>query len=100
MKKIESKEPINANAEYIRLQKGGQNILVDMHDIDDIVYVQDIQVVKKTSNNICDCYDQNNIEIKKLYSVMFDDHTFWQIPIDDKEIKIFEKFKNKLDRQK
>ena len=100
MEKIEDKEPINANAEYICLQKDGHNILVDMHDIDDIVYVQDIQVVKKSSNNIYDYYDQNNIEIKKLYSVMFNDHTFWQIPIDDSEIKIFEKFKNKLDKQK
>ena len=97
---MSKQKPINANAEYICLQKDGHNILVDMHDIDDIVYIQDIQVIKKSSTNIYDYYDQNNIETKKLYSVMFDDHTFWQIPIDDNEIKIFEKFKNKLDKQK
>jgi hypothetical protein len=97
---MSKQKPINANAEYICLQKDGHNILVDMHDIDDILYLQDIQILKNSTNNIYDYYNKDNFETKKLYSVMFDDHTCWQIPIDDNEIKIFKKFKNKLDKQK
>jgi len=97
---MSKQKPINANAEYICLQKDGHNILVDMHDIDDILYLQDVQILKISTNNIYDYYNKDNFETKKLYSVMFDDHTCWQIPIDDNEIKIFEKFKNKLDKQK
>lgn len=97
---MSKQKPINANAEYICLQKDGHNILVDMHDIDDILYLQDVQILKSSTNNIYDYYNKDNFETKKLYSVIFDDHTCWQIPIDDNEIKIFEKFKNKLDKQK
>lgn len=101
MKEIEDNEPINANAEYICLFKDGHNVLVDMYDIDNILYLHDVQVFKKSSiNNMYDYYDKDNFETKKLYSVMFKDHMVWQIPIEDNEIKIFEKFKNKLDKQK
>lgn len=93
-------EPINAKAQYICLFKDGYNILVDMNDIENILYIQDIQVIKKASNNIYDYYDKKNIEIKKLYSVIFIDHTAWQLPIDDETIEIFKKFKNKLDKKK
>ncbi len=96
----EDKIPINANAEYICLQKDGRKILVDMHDINDIAYIQDVQILKKSTNNFYDYYDENNLEIKKLYSIQFIDHTIWKLLIDDDTIEIFKKFKNKLDKEK
>lgn len=100
MTQIEDKTPINAKAEYICFCKDGHNILVDMYDIDNILYLQDVQVLKKSTNNIRDYYDKNNFEIKKLYSIQFIDHTIWQLPLDDDVVKRFENFKNKLDKQK
>lgn len=96
----ENKIPINANAEYICVDKNGTNILLDMYDIDDILYLQDVQVLKGQAKNIYDYYDDSQFEIKKLYSIMFKDHTAWQLPIDDDTIEIFKKFKNKLDKEK
>lgn len=96
----EDKTPINANAEYICVNKNGTNILLDMYDIDDILYLQDVQVLKRQAKNIYDYYDDSQLETKKLYSIMFTDHTAWQLPIDDDTIEIFKKFKNKLDKEK
>lgn len=96
----EDKTPINANAKYICVNKNGTNILLDMYDIDDILYLQDVQVLKGQAKNIYDYYDDSQLEIKKLYSIQFIDHTIWQLPLDDDVIKRFENFKNKLDKQK
>lgn len=96
----EDNAPINANAEYICFDKNGTNILIDMYDIDDILYLHDVQVLKKSVNNYYDYYDEKNFETKKLYSIMFTDHTAWQLPIDDETLEIYKKFKNKLDKQK
>ncbi|MBQ3474561.1 MAG: hypothetical protein IJH20_00095 [Bacilli bacterium] len=96
----EDKTPINANAKYICVDKNGTNILLDMYDIDDILYLQDVQVLKGQAKNIYDYYDDSKFETKKLYSIMFTDHTAWQLPIDDDTIEIFKKFKNKLDKEK
>ena len=100
MTQIEDNTPINAKAEYICFFKDGHNILVDMYDIDNILFLQDIEVLKKSVNNFYDYYDKNNFETKKLYSIQFIDHTIWQLPLDDDVVKRFENFKNKLDKQK
>lgn len=96
----EDNAPINANAEYICFNKNGTNILIDMYDIDDILYLHDVQVLKGQAKNIYDYYDDSKFETKKLYSIMFIDHTAWQLPIDDETLEIYKKFKNKLDKQK
>lgn len=80
-------EIINANAEYIALYKDNHTILVDMYDIDDILPIQEV-VFNGTDKRIM------------LYSVMFKDHSFWQIPIEEEVLNNFKNFKKGVDKEK
>ena len=84
---MEEHKVINENAKYIALNQNNHTILVDMYDIDDILPIQEI-IFNGTNKKIM------------LYSVMFNDNTFWQVPIEDETIEIFKNFKNQLDKQK
>lgn len=86
MKKKEEKA-INEGAEYIILNKDGHKIYVDMYDIDDILPVQEVVF-------------QGNNKKAMIYTVMFKDKSFWQIIMNDEDLKIFKNFKKNLDKEK
>lgn len=74
---------INKGAKYIGLFKDNHTILVDMRDILDILPTQFIL--------------QNGTSI---YDIVFQDGLHWQLPIDNETLKIWAKYKNKLDKKK
>ena len=74
---------INKGAKYIGLFKDNHTILVDMRDILDILPTQFIL--------------QNGMSI---YDIIFQDGLHWQLPIDNETLKIWAKYKNKLDKKK
>ncbi|MBR2652785.1 MAG: hypothetical protein IKC22_01595 [Bacilli bacterium] len=74
---------INKGAKYIGLFKDNHTILVDMRDILDILPTQFIL--------------QNGIPI---YDIIFQDGLRWQLSIDNETLKIWTKYKNKLDKKK
>jgi hypothetical protein len=86
MKKKEEKA-INEGAEYIILNKDGHKIYVDMYDIDDILPLQEVIF-------------QGNNKKAMIYTVMFKDKSFWQIIMNDEDLKIFKNFKKNLDKEK
>lgn len=86
MKKKEEKA-INEGAEYIILNKDGYKIYVDMYDIDDILPLQEV-VFQGTNKKAM------------VYTVMFKDKSFWQIIMNDEDLKIFKNFKKNLDKEK
>lgn len=86
MKKKEEKA-INEGAEYIILNKDGHKIYVDMYDIDDILPLQEVIF-------------QGNNKRAMIYTVMFKDKSFWQIIMNDEDLKIFKNFKKNLDKEK
>ena len=86
MKKKEEKA-INEGAEYIILNKGGHKIYVDMYDIDDILPLQEV-IFQGTNKKAM------------FYTVMFKDKSFWQIIMNDEDLKIFKNFKKNLDKEK
>ena len=86
MKKKEEKA-INEGAEYIILNKDGHKIYVDMYDIDDILPLQEVIF-------------QGNNKKTMIYTVMFKDKSFWQIIMNDEDLKIFKNFKKNLDKEK
>ena len=65
---------INEGAEYIILNKDGRKIYVDMYDIDDILPVQEV-IFQETNKKAM------------IYTVMFKDKSFWQIIMDDEDLK-------------
>lgn len=88
MEQIEDKTPINANAKYIILNVKGNKMYVDMYDILDIVPSQ-MQMLNEDKTGYID-----------LKNVVFKDGLVWTLAIDDKTLKLYEKFKNKLDKEK
>ncbi len=86
MKKKEEKA-INEGAEYIILNKDGHKIYVDMYDIDDILPLQEV-IFQETNKKAM------------IYTVMFKDKSFWQIIMNDEDLKIFKNFKKNLDKEK
>lgn len=74
---------INKGAKYIGLFKDNHTILVDMRDILDILSTQFIL--------------QNGMPI---YDIIFQDGLRWQLSIDNETLKIWTKYKNKLDKKK
>lgn len=78
---------INENAEYIILNKDGHQIYVDMYEIDDILPIQEV-VFQGTNKRVM------------IYTVMFKDKTFWQIPVEEEDLKIFKNFKKNIDKEK
>lgn len=86
MKKKEEKA-INEGAEYIILNKDGHKIYVDMYDIDDILPLQEV-IFQGTNKKAM------------VYTVMFKDKSFWQIIMNDEDLKIFQNFKKNLDKEK
>lgn len=74
---------INKGAKYIGLFKDNHTILVDMRDILDILPTQFIL--------------QNGMLI---YDIIFQDGLHWQLSIDNETLKIWTKYKNKLDKKK
>lgn len=86
---MEEKEEkaINEGAEYIILNKDGHKIYVDMYDIDDILPLQEV-IFQETNKKTM------------VYTVMFKDKSFWQIIMNDEDLKIFKNFKKNLDKEK
>lgn len=74
---------INKGAKYIGLFKDNHTILVDMRDILGILPTQFIL--------------QNGMPI---YDIIFQDGLRWQLSIDNETLKIWTKYKNKLDKKK
>ena len=82
-------KPINEGAEYFVLKVNGKNILVDMHDVLDI-----IKAATQT-------YLQNGVPTTiDLYDVIYNDGTKWTLPIEEASLKRYEKFKKNLDKKK
>lgn len=86
---MEEKEEkaINEGAEYIILNKDGHKIYVNMYDIDDILPLQEV-IFRETNKKAM------------VYTVMFKDKSFWQIIMNDENLKIFKNFKKNLDKEK
>lgn len=82
---MEEIKTINENAEYIIINRDGHRIYVDMYDIDDILPVQEI-IFQGTNKKVM------------IYSVMFKDKTFWQVPMEEEDLEIFKNFKKNIDK--
>lgn len=88
MKETNNK-PINEGAEYFVLKVNGKNILIDMHDILDII---------KSATQI---YLKDGVPTSiDLYDVIYNDGTKWTLPIEEASLKRYEKFKKNLDKKK
>lgn len=84
-KQKEENNIVNENAEYIVLDVQNKKILVDMFDIKDIQFQQEIHY-----------QDENQqIQSKKIYIVIYNNDIVWQVPLNDDDLKIWKDFKNK-----
>ena len=82
-------KPINEGAEYFALKVSGKNILIDMHDIVDII------------KSVTQTYLKDGVPTSiDLYDVIYNDGTKWTLPIEDDSLKRYEKFKKNLDKKK
>ena len=82
-------KPINEGAEYFVLKVNDKNILVDMHDILDII------------KSATQTYLKDGIPTSiDLYDVIYNNGTKWTLPIEETSLKRYEKFKKNLDKKK
>ena len=82
-------KPINEGAEYFALKVNDKNILIDMHDIVDII------------KSVTQTYLKDGVPTSiDLYDVIYNDGTKWTLPIEDDSLKRYEKFKKNLDEKK
>lgn len=84
-----NKKAINEGAEYFVLKVKDKNILVDMHDILDIIKSATQTYLKDGVPTSIDLYD-----------VIYNDGTRWTLPIEETSLKRYEKFKKNLDKKK
>lgn len=84
-----NKKAINEGAEYFVLKVKDKNILVDMHDILDIIKSATQTYLKDGVPTSIDLYD-----------VIYNDGTRWTLPIEEASLKRYEKFKKNLDKKK
>lgn len=82
-------KPINEGAEYFVLKVNGKNILVDMHDVLDIIKSATQTYLKDGVPTSIDLYD-----------VIYNNGTKWTLPIEEASLKIYKKFKKNLDKKK
>lgn len=83
-----NKKAINEGAEYFVLKVKDKNILVDMHDVLDII---------ETATQV---YKDDPSKTIKIYSVIYNDGTRWNLPIEEESLKRYENFKKNLDKKK